>query len=43
MIAVSGTELIVPGVPPGRYYVRVQAVNALGASAPGNEVVIDVP
>lgn len=30
-------------VPPGRYYVRVRAVNASGTSGPGDEVVIDVP
>jgi hypothetical protein len=30
-------------VPPGRYYVRVRAVNASGAGAPGDEVIVDVP
>jgi hypothetical protein len=30
-------------VPPGRYYVRVRAVNASGASVPSDEVVVDVP
>ena len=30
-------------VPPGRYFVRLRAVNANGTSAPSNEVVIDVP
>ena len=30
-------------VPPGRYYVRVRAVNAHGTSVPGDDVVIDVP
>ncbi len=31
------------GVPPGRYYARLRAVNYNGVSAPSNEVVIDVP
>lgn len=31
------------GVPPGRYYVRVRAVNANGVSVPSNAIVIDVP
>ena len=30
-------------VPPGRYYVRIRALNASGASVPGDEVVLDVP
>jgi hypothetical protein len=42
-VAVTGPSMVVPGVPPGRYYVRVRAVNAQGASAPGGEVTIDVP
>ena len=29
--------------PPGRYFVRVRARNAIGISPPSNEVVIDVP
>lgn len=32
-----------PGVPPGRYYVRLRAVNANGVSLPSNEIVVDVP
>jgi hypothetical protein len=46
VVAVSGTELVVRVVRSGfsrHYYVRVRAVNAQGASAPGNEVAIDVP
>lgn len=30
-------------VPPGRYYVRIRAVNAYGASVPGDEVILVVP
>jgi len=30
-------------VPPGRYVVRVRAVNASGAGVPGDEVIVDVP
>jgi hypothetical protein len=29
--------------PPGRYYVRVRAVNALGTSGPSEEIVVLVP
>lgn len=35
--------LSVPGVPAGRYYVRVRARNVAGVSGPSNELVIDVP
>jgi len=34
----SGTSAVFSGVPPGTYYVRVHAVNSLGASIAGNEV-----
>lgn len=37
----AGTSI--PGVPPGRYYARLRAVNYNGVSAPSNEIVIDVP
>lgn len=39
----AATSATIPGVPPGRYYVRIRAVNYNGVSAPSNEVVIDVP
>ena len=41
-LPVNGTTFDAP-VPPGRYYVRIRAVNATGASVPGDEVIIDVP
>lgn len=41
-LPVNGLSFDAPG-PAGRYYVRVRAVNANGASVPGDEVVIDVP
>lgn len=31
------------GVPAGRYYVRIRALNGNGVSAPSNEVIVDVP
>jgi predicted phage tail protein len=40
--AVAGTTLIVPGVPPGLYFVRVRAVSASGISAASNEVPVSV-
>ncbi|MGE3889715.1 MAG: hypothetical protein AB7H81_25100, partial [Vicinamibacterales bacterium] len=39
----TATTLAVPGVPPGRYYVRAHALNVLGASVASNEVVVVVP
>jgi hypothetical protein len=41
-LPVGGLSFDAP-VPPGRYYVRIRAVNAQGASIPGDEVVLDVP
>lgn len=41
-LPVNGTSFDAP-VPPGRYYVRIRAVNSYGASVAGDEVVIDVP
>jgi predicted phage tail protein len=40
---VAGTALTVPGVPPGTYVVTVVAVNAAGASAESNAIVVSVP
>ena len=37
------TSLTVTGVPNGVYYVTVRALNAEGASAPSNEVIVVVP
>lgn len=37
------TSLTIPGVPRGRYYVRVRGVNVTGRGAPSSEVVLDVP
>ena len=41
-IPVTGTTLVVPGVPNGIYYARVVATNASGASAPTADVTITV-
>ena len=38
--AVGATTGYAVDVPPGTYYVRVRAANALGASAPSNEIVL---
>lgn len=37
-IAVAGTGLTVPNVPPGTYYLRVRSVGPTGQSAPSSEV-----
>ena len=44
VLALGASEsLTASAVPPGRYFVRVRAVNVNGTSGPSNEVVIDVP
>jgi hypothetical protein len=39
----GATSLTVPGVPPGRYYVRIRSINGTGVGAGSNEVLVDVP
>lgn len=41
-VPVNGLEFRAAGLPPGRYYVRVRAVNANGTSGVGEEVVVEV-
>ena len=46
-LAVASTNSQVPGatfagVPPGTYFVRVRAANALGGSVPSNEIIVTV-
>lgn len=37
------TTSLTIATPPGTYFVRARAVNAAGASAPSNEIIVDVP
>jgi len=39
----AATSLTIPGVPPGRYYLRLRAANPLGASVVSAEFVLTVP
>lgn len=39
---VAGTSFVAPGVPPGRYYVRIRGVNGAGTGPPSTELVLDV-
>jgi predicted phage tail protein len=39
----TATSLVVPGVPPGRYFLRIRAVNALGSSPQSEEYELVVP
>lgn len=41
-IPITSTSLVVPGVPPGTYYLRVRAQNAGSTSLPSNEQRLDV-
>jgi 5-hydroxyisourate hydrolase-like protein (transthyretin family) len=38
----TGTSFTIPNVPPGRFYVRVRAVNSSGSSPPSNEVTLSM-
>lgn len=42
-VALGTSSLVVPGVPPGIYYVRVRAVGPGGTGPAGNEVTLVVP
>ena len=39
----TGTCLTVPAVPPGRYVVRVRAVNRFGTGRASSEISVEVP
>ena len=39
----TGTSLTVPAVPPGRYVVRVRAVNRFGTGRASSEITVEVP
>jgi hypothetical protein len=39
----TGTSIVIPGVPRGRYFLRLRAINALGTSPPSNELEVVVP
>ena len=41
-VAADTTSVTVPGVPPGRYYVRIRSINGTGIGAPSNEVLVEV-
>ena len=41
-VPVTSAGFATTGVPPGTYYVRVQAVNSSGASAPTADAVVEV-
>ena len=41
-VPVTSAGFATTGVPPGTYYVRVQAVNSAGASAPTADAVVVV-
>lgn len=39
----TATTLTIPGVPPGRYFLRLRAANTVGLSPPSNEIPLVVP
>ena len=42
-LGTTATSITIPGVPPGRYFLRLRAVNALGISAQSFEHEMVVP
>jgi predicted phage tail protein len=42
-VPVTGTSATFTQVPPGTYYLRLAAVNAVGTGPPSNEITVVVP
>jgi hypothetical protein len=41
-ISIGAQQSLTAPAPPGRYYVRIRAVNGVGTSTPSAEVIVDV-
>ncbi len=39
----ASTSFVIPGVPPGTYYVRVRAITSAGSGAPSTDVTVTLP